>query len=496
MNHSRILFITCITAILFQWSCSDAPIQEIDEQNFEPVIEAAIPDSAYIGDIVTIVGKNFSTDTSIMEVSFTGSPAKILSATPTELEVMVPYEASSSSGILYVTVNEVTAASEFGFKVIHPGFSVYNMNPWEGSAGQRVRLNGSDLPSDPSEIKATFNDSLEAEVVYADGYYVDVIVPHGATTGPFLLEINGRLAISPGKFHYIHGGKWERIAEFPNGYEPNGQAGFVIGDRVFVGLGSVTTHPVQDFYELNPKTFELVKKNNFPGTTRMGPFSFSYNGKGYIAGGFYGYYGGYGTDFWRYEPGSDSWEQLPDFPGEGRGYGVTFQIGAKAYVGLGRNNTTGKLKDFWEYDFATETWTQLEDFPGAGREGAGFFVIDGKGYVFGGQTSNGLSNDLWEFNPSGKTWTRKADAEDIAPRAHMVSFSINNKGYIAAGWDYEDLPMPRETFRYDPATDSWDRRSNFYDYETSYVLSLPYQDKAFVFTGNYNRNYYVFTDEP
>ena len=495
MNHSRALVKLCIAFTAFQWSCSDSPITEIDEQTFAPAIETAIPDSAYIGDIIKIVGKNFSTDTARMEVSFTGTPAKILSASPTELEVRVPYEASSYSGILYVTVDGVTADSEFGFKVLQPDFDLYSMQPREGSAGQIVRISGTNIPSDPAEIKVLFNETIEADVVYAGNGYMDVLVPYGASTGSFLIEIRGRLALSPSSFHYFQGGKWERIGEFPNGNSVHGHSGFVIDERIFVGLGSITTYGSNAFYELNPTTYELVRKKDFPGTTRMGSFSFAYNGKGYIFGGFHGYYGGYATDFWRYEPATDTWEQLPDFPGGARSFGVSFQIGNKAYIGLGGNNSADRLKDFWEYDFATETWTRLADLPGIGREGAAFFVLEGKAYVFGGLSSGDLLNDLWVFDPADKSWTRKADAENISNRADMMSFSLNGKGYIAGGWDYDGGPNPRETYRYDPTTDEWERRSNFYDYENSYVLSLPYQDKAFIFTGNYNKNYYVFTDD-
>lgn len=160
MPFSRvILFTCCCSLLLFQWSCNSDAI----DLDATPVIEAVIPDSAYIGDIIKITGKNFSTAPSQMEVSFAGLPAKIMTATPTALEVKVPYEATGESGIK-VAVNGLKAVSGFGFKVIPPPFSLYEMQPKEGSAGQTIHIRVGDIPSDLSKIKARFNETIEAEV--------------------------------------------------------------------------------------------------------------------------------------------------------------------------------------------------------------------------------------------------------------------------------------------------------------------------------------------
>lgn len=457
------------------------------------MIEAAIPNSAYIGDTIRITGRNFSTDPSKMEVSFTGSLARIISASPTELVVKVPYEANSSDGILYVTVNGKEASSDFGFNVLKPDFTFSYMNPKDGSAGQIVRIHGTKIPEDPAKVKVWLDETIPAEVLHSEASYLDVLVPYGASSGTFLVEIGGRLALSPGFFTYHQGGKWERIGEFPNGNVVSGQTGFVLGDKIYVGLGSTYFDGSKEFYEMDPVTYQLSRKNDFPGLSRNSSYSFTYGGKGYMVNGHQGS-DKYTNEFWKYDPATDNWQQLADFPGTARAFGVTFLVGDKAYIGLGYDHST-YYKEFWSYDLITSTWTRLEDFPGDGRNGAGFFMIDGKGYVFGGRSSGGLLNDLWVFDPANQSWTRKADASIITNRANVMSFVLNGKGYIAGGWDANGDRSVRGTFRYDPATDSWERRSNFYDYENSYSLGLTYQNKAFTFAGNYNSKYHVFTDQ-
>lgn len=302
--------------------------------------------------------------------------------------------------------------------------------------------------------------------------------------------------MSPDPFNYIQGGKWEKLEKLPTDNFHHGQAGFTIGHTIYIGLGLPASEGINDFYAFDPDTYELVQKNNFPGPSRMGAFSFSYDGMGYMIGGQpeYDAYDNYTNDFWRYDPRDDTWSRLPDFEGEGRSYGITFQFGSKVYIGLGYGDSKW-LNDFWEFDFSTGWWTRLYDFPGIARDGAGFFTIDGKGYVFGGFSDEEMLNDFWVFDPSDNSWTQKRSPDIISGRLNMISFSMNGYGYIAGGWDRNIFTDPRETFRYDPITDEWERRSNCYYPTNHHQLSLTYQDKAFVFPAGYNDSYYLFTDD-
>lgn len=56
------------------------------------------------------------------------------------------------------------------------------------------------------------------------------------------------------------------------------------------------------------------------------------------------------NDAWMYNPISNSWSQLEDFPGKPRAGATVFVIGNKAYFGTGRSNPGGLLNDFWEFD--------------------------------------------------------------------------------------------------------------------------------------------------
>jgi hypothetical protein len=155
-------------------------------------------------------------------------------------------------------------------------------------------------------------------------------------------------------------------------------------------------------------------------------------------------------------PKRGTWKKLASFPGAGRQRPASFSIGNKGYVGLGYDNSTGKLlKDFWEYDPALDKWEQISDFPGKARTDPAHFIINGKAYVGGGYLGFNFDNpgplrDFYEFDPATKTWKQKADLPiDIA---FAFYFTMGSNGYIGGGKREYSVNM----FRYDSVNDKWE----------------------------------------
>jgi N-acetylneuraminic acid mutarotase len=106
-------------------------------------------------------------------------------------------------------------------------------------------------------------------------------------------------------------------------------------------------------------------------------------------------------------------------------------------------------------------WIRRQDFPNAVR-GASSFVINGKGYVYGGIIFGYPINDLWEFDPTLNSWTKKASPPFARPRSSAASFVIDGKGYIVGGYidDPGENNMSRDTWEYNPVTNTWRQRRN------------------------------------
>lgn len=202
-----------------------------------------------------------------------------------------------------------------------------------------------------------------------------------------------------------------------------------------------------------------TKKNDFGGLKRERSVAFTVNNMGYVCAGV-------DTaevvkkDLWQYDALTDSWMQKADLPGSPRRDAVAFSIGNKGYVGTGIDNDESfagvKLKDFWEYNPATNMWTQIADYPGSGGGGVYFstaFSIDSKGYVCGGKIGpNSYSNQLWEYKPSLNQWTQRANFPG-GVRYQLSSFSIGYYGFVGLGAN-QDV-FKKDFWKYNAGTNQW-----------------------------------------
>lgn len=212
-----------------------------------------------------------------------------------------------------------------------------------------------------------------------------------------------------------HLGDWAKAPEF-SGRMRNQAVSFTIGNNVYVGLGfGVDLAEYKDFkrFDMSASTWYDVDGtgvHEFPGQGRHGAVAFTaevngktyaYVGLGYIAPASINNGDGsttsrpkeYLKDFYRYDAETNTWEQMPDFPGAARRDAVAFSLGNYGFVGTGRADNAELFKDFYRFNPATNTWSGDLGFLGGQRYGASAFVIDGAAYVCLG-TSGTLRTDV------------------------------------------------------------------------------------------------------
>lgn len=186
---------------------------------------------------------------------------------------------------------------------------------------------------------------------------------------------------------------WYQRQDFPRFIKEG--IGFGIGNKGYVGLGtSDNDEALNDFFEFDPSVNTWKKLNEFPGAPRKNAVGFSLNGKGYIGMGWmiqnneYVYF----RDFWEYDPQTDSWTRLTDFPGSGRYSAIGYGVGNSCYIGMGKPN------DFYQYNLSTKEWKTLGYLPGLGRDASYSFAVNNKIFYGGGQAGTNRYSDLWEFD--------------------------------------------------------------------------------------------------
>lgn len=191
---------------------------------------------------------------------------------------------------------------------------------------------------------------------------------------------------------------------------------------------------------------------NFPVEGRGGHMAFSIGNFGYWAGG------DDGTttykDLWQYNPTTDSWIQKSDMP-TARTKGVSFTLNGLGYVCLGSDNS------LFAYKPGTNEWMEKAPFPGTWREGYVSFVIGNSAYVGLGTDRSGFGlSDIWEYNGVTNVWTKKSDFIG-GVRMSASSFSINGKGYVGLGVKQWNTPYANDFYEYDPQNDTWTQKGDF-----------------------------------
>lgn len=299
-----------------------------------------------------------------------------------------------------------------------------------------VLLTSSSSNESVASIEAGANDS--EFVVSAQGVGTAILTIDSSISQPQQITVNVSQAT-------VSNGSWQSLLQGLTATKRYSAVSFTISDYGYVGLGT-----------------NEVSQYDFGITTSSGNLL---------------------EDFWRYDPQSQTWTQLANFPGGARIGAVAFAIGNKAYVGLGKTATDYK-NDFWQYDADTDTWTQLQNFPSTPRAKAIGVAIGGKGYV-GTGTAGELNqfNDFWQYDPSSDSWTQKSDLPGHA-RASASMFCVNNKIY--AGLGYYGLVSAtdpnfiirndlKDFWLYDPMDDSWTQKLDLPSTTVTHHITATYE---------------------
>jgi N-acetylneuraminic acid mutarotase len=177
----------------------------------------------------------------------------------------------------------------------------------------------------------------------------------------------------------------------------------------------------------------------------------------YVIGGFGADYSDTRTPqtFEVYDPATDTWTGLPDFPETGRHHLMMTAFEDKIYVFGGTyiayKGGLNSLQPF-VYDPATETWSKAELMPSRRTAGVAV-VLDEFIYIVGGEGVSDLSKmNLLRYDPANDTWAELAVPNEI--RDHVAAVAYDGQIWAIGG-----RAIGQEDFAsveiYDPATDTW-----------------------------------------
>lgn len=272
------------------------------------------------------------------------------------------------------------------------------------------------------------------------------------------------LLVFSGLYLTLYAQTWEAKTSMP----PDAKGRTHAATFALDGLGYVTlgfgndVEDYADFHSYDPNTDAWTKLEDFPGplrgyvvalnTTDLGWVGF---GSGPVADSIFYY-----SDLWTYSPLTNTWTEKATCDCPGRNHPAFVEAEGKIYVGAGSNNIEGNLNDFWVYDIALDSWKEIAPLPSHGRHHPFYFSIGKYPYVglgHGSQLVNGVRiyKDFYKYDPDTDIWERLNDFPGEG-RVAGTQFSHNGKGYVLSGQgdDHNNL-AEGEFWEYDSDTDTW-----------------------------------------
>lgn len=272
-------------------------------------------------------------------------------------------------------------------------------------------------------------------------------------------------------------------------------------------------------FTLGAQAQTWVQKADYPGPGRYWGAATGNSTKGYAGTGILSFeqFTSQQQDVYEYDPATDTWTALPNYPGGVREGMVAFTIGERIFFGLGTPfiaastllyeyvSALGEWQprasapvgsshqkgfvigdDFYigpltfegqmiRYNATTDSWTDVAAFPGIYRNGYMAISVDGKGYIGGGNSSQGTTEQWYAYDPATDSWS---ESGALSPNSDQsCGTTINGVGYV-----YNVGGNGSAVYSYDPDADTWNFESSYGDIRTA--------NGSFFTIGN--KGYHVF----
>jgi hypothetical protein len=296
--------------------------------------------------------------------------------------------------------------------------------------GSILEIVGKNFSTNPADNIITINGVKALDVITISNILttkLQATIPYQATSGDLVLTASGKRfelgSITIKQFIPKNG--WEVAPSF------TGISGFTklfsFENKVFY-WGSTNFDSKYSLYEFNG--IQWNKKNDLPFDIYGLPAFFSVNGKGYLLPNVTKINGVLSKSVWEYDPSTDKWTELVNFPGASRTGGIVFTMNNKAYYGLGSDDALKYLSDIWEFDGNSKKWTQKKNYP--------YFLnaLFGGGNLYYYGFSNekvymemqSVPNSIFlEYNTQNDVWTKRNKIID-----NLILETISYKNTIYA----------------------------------------------------------------
>ncbi|MFK7756271.1 MAG: kelch repeat-containing protein [Flavobacteriales bacterium] len=254
--------------------------------------------------------------------------------------------------------------------------------------------------------------------------------------------------------------QWTEVASLPLGGERHHPITFTLNGTGYSLMGSDSNDfPRAESYKYDPTSDEWTQIANFPGLPRGFSYAVTDEEFAYLGFGLNGESNTVLDDLWKFDPVTEEWTELSSCPCTARFHPAMILVEGKIFMGAG-GSAFGNLRDWWEYDIVSDSWTEKQEIPGAVRHHPFYFGLNGDAYVGFGHGNNlggslQVFNDFYRWNVDTENWTILDDFPGEA-RVAGTQFSHDGFGYVLSGdGDDHDFMDEGEFWQYNPDSESW-----------------------------------------
>lgn len=275
---------------------------------------------------------------------------------------------------------------------------------------------------------------------------------------------------------------WTKKSDF-TGLKRERAIAFTVGDFAYIGTGVDTAEIVhKDFWKYDPVTDVWIQVSDLPGAARRNASAFSIGGFGYVGIGMNNADANFGSalsDFWKYDPSTNSWTSIANLPGGGIYFATGFSVGDKGYICCGKKGPNWYTTTLYEYNPSSNSWITKASFPGGVRYQLSSFVIDNMAYVGLGVDQDLYRKDFWQYNPVSNSWTAISDLP-ASERGSSHTFTLGQRGFVCMG---TNGGMLDDLWEYNPFTNDWTSRANYDGSSRKNGVYFALNGKGYVGTG-------------
>lgn len=189
-----------------------------------------------------------------------------------------------------------------------------------------------------------------------------------ARTHPAMVALDGFIYVGLGGFggnkkdwwaYDIENDSWDRKADFPAA-ERHHPYQFTDGEYVYVGNGHGNDFISNEWYQYDAAQDTWMQIATLPGEGRVAGTQLSHKGFGYVLSGDGDDHGYMETgELWKYDPGIQSWLEMPPHPGKSRWAPASFIINDEIYIINGWNGFDGFLEEVYKLDLSIFSQSRL-----------------------------------------------------------------------------------------------------------------------------------------